>query len=147
MTIESTPNAAAASDRETLETLTIVDVDVHVHEDPAQLAEYADPPWDVGLREIAKVEERYLDLPGLSPRAEYRVPFPGGSHRRQIATSYFDTAVACYNLSRKSEAQQYAEKWRHAQGKLVEDPSGAIRRMLTGFIAEVMQRAAIRWGA
>ena len=30
--------------------------------------------------------------------------------RRQIATSYFDTAVACYNLSRKSEAQQYADK-------------------------------------
>jgi tetratricopeptide (TPR) repeat protein len=30
--------------------------------------------------------------------------------RRQIATSYFDTAVACYNLSRRSEAQQYAEK-------------------------------------
>src|SRR5262249_40584850 len=30
--------------------------------------------------------------------------------RRQIATSYFDTAVACYNLSRKTEAQQYAEK-------------------------------------
>jgi len=30
--------------------------------------------------------------------------------RRQIATSYFDTAVAFYNLSRKSDAQQYAEK-------------------------------------
>jgi tetratricopeptide (TPR) repeat protein len=30
--------------------------------------------------------------------------------RRQIATSYFDTAVAAYNLSRKSEAQQYAQK-------------------------------------
>ena len=30
--------------------------------------------------------------------------------RRQIATSWFDTAVACYNLSRKAEAQQYAEK-------------------------------------
>ncbi len=73
--------------RETLETLRIVDVDVHVHEDPAELAEYADPPWDVALREIAKVEERYLDLPGMSPRAEYRVPFPGGSNRRQIATS------------------------------------------------------------
>ena len=73
--------------RETLETITIVDVDVHVHEDPAQLAEYADPPWDEGLREIAKVEERYLDLPGISPRAEYRVPFPGGSNRRQIAAS------------------------------------------------------------
>jgi predicted TIM-barrel fold metal-dependent hydrolase len=71
----------------TLETVTIVDVDVHVHEDPSALAEYADPPWDVGLREIAKVEERYLDLPGISPRAEYRVPFPGGSNRRQIATT------------------------------------------------------------
>jgi tetratricopeptide (TPR) repeat protein len=30
--------------------------------------------------------------------------------RRQMATSWFDTAVACYNLSRKVEAQQYAEK-------------------------------------
>src|SRR5262245_6215608 len=29
--------------------------------------------------------------------------------RRQMATSWFDTAVACYNLARKSEAQQYAE--------------------------------------
>src|SRR6266480_3256918 len=74
-----------AEQRDTLETITIVDVDVHVHEDPAQMAEYADPPWDTGLREIAKVEERYLDLPGISPRAEYRVPFPGGSNRRQIA--------------------------------------------------------------
>jgi predicted TIM-barrel fold metal-dependent hydrolase len=39
------------------------------------------------LREIAKLPERYLDLPGMSPRAEYRVPFPGGSNRRQIVTS------------------------------------------------------------
>jgi tetratricopeptide (TPR) repeat protein len=29
--------------------------------------------------------------------------------RRQMATSWFDTAVACYNLSRRTEAQQYAE--------------------------------------
>jgi predicted TIM-barrel fold metal-dependent hydrolase len=84
LTVETKP---VAEQRDTLETITIVDVDVHVHEDPAQLAEYADPPWDTGLREIAKVEERYLDLPGISPRAEYRVPFPGGSNRRQIATS------------------------------------------------------------
>lgn len=76
-----------AASRETLEQLTVVDVDVHVHEDPAALADYADSPWDVGLREIAKVEERYLDLPGISPRAEYRVPFPGGSNRRQTVES------------------------------------------------------------
>jgi tetratricopeptide (TPR) repeat protein len=30
--------------------------------------------------------------------------------RRQMATSWFDIAVACYNLSRKADAQQYAEK-------------------------------------
>jgi tetratricopeptide (TPR) repeat protein len=30
--------------------------------------------------------------------------------RRQMATAWFDTAVACYNLARKSEALQYAEK-------------------------------------
>jgi uncharacterized protein len=75
------------SARETLEDVYVVDADVHIHEDPAALAEYADPPWDVGLREIAKVEERYLDLPGMTPRAEFRVPFPGGSNRRQMVTS------------------------------------------------------------
>jgi predicted TIM-barrel fold metal-dependent hydrolase len=73
--------------RETLADLFVVDADVHVHEDPEGLAEYSEPPWDVALREIAKVQERYLDLPGMSPRAEYRVPFPGGSNRRQIASS------------------------------------------------------------
>lgn len=81
------PGGSTARRRETLADVFVVDADVHVHEDPAELAQYADQPWDVALREIAKVEERYLDLPGLSPRAEYRVPFPGGSNRRQIVTS------------------------------------------------------------
>jgi predicted TIM-barrel fold metal-dependent hydrolase len=99
VTAESSSHAAVARERETLETLTVVDVDVHVHEDPAELAEYADPPWDVGLREIAKVEERYLDLPGLSPRAEYRVPFPGGSNRRQIVTSAGEMREGLLELS------------------------------------------------
>jgi uncharacterized protein len=75
------------SRRDELTSIPIVDADVHVHEDPAELAEYAEAPWDVALREIAKLPERYLDLPGMSPRADYRVPFPGGSNRRQIATT------------------------------------------------------------
>jgi uncharacterized protein len=87
MATDVSPSQAAANRRETLSDLFILDADVHVHEDPAELAEYADAPWDVGLREIATVQERYLDLPGISPRAEYRVPFPGGSNRRQVATS------------------------------------------------------------
>jgi predicted TIM-barrel fold metal-dependent hydrolase len=87
MAIDVSPGEAGTKRRETLAELFVLDADVHVHEDPAGLADYADPPWDVGLREIAKVQERYLDLPGISPRAEYRVPFPGGSNRRQIAAS------------------------------------------------------------
>jgi len=84
--------------KETLEDVHVVDADVHIHEDPAALAEYADPPWDVGLREIAKVEERYLDLPGMTPRAEFRVPFPGGSNRRQIVTSAAELGESLANL-------------------------------------------------
>ena len=87
MATDNSPAQGPAQRRETLAEMFVLDADVHVHEDPAELAEYADPPWDVGLREIAKVEERYLDLPGMSPRAEYRVPFPGGSNRRQTAST------------------------------------------------------------
>src|ERR1700745_3318254 len=87
MATDVSPGEAATRRREALADVFVLDADVHVHEDPGELAEYADPPWDVGLREIAKVEERYLDLPGISPRAEYRVPFPGGSNRRQIVES------------------------------------------------------------
>ena len=87
MATDVSPGEARANRRETLAELFVLDADVHVHEDPAELAEYADAPWDVGLREIATIQERYLDLPGMSPRAEYRVPFPGGSNRRQIAAS------------------------------------------------------------
>jgi predicted TIM-barrel fold metal-dependent hydrolase len=81
---ESLEAGARSGRRETLADLYVVDADVHVHEDPAELAEYAEPPWDVALREIAKVEERYLDLPAMSPRAEYRIPWPGGSNRPQV---------------------------------------------------------------
>jgi uncharacterized protein len=87
MATRVSPGESAGARRETLADLFVVDADVHVHEDPAELALYAEAPWDVALREIATVQERYLDLPGMSPRAEYRVPFPGGSNRRQIVTS------------------------------------------------------------
>src|SRR4051812_21266551 len=50
-----------------LSELLIVDTDVHVHESPGALAPYCDPPWDVALRAVADVPERYLDIPGFSP--------------------------------------------------------------------------------
>lgn len=91
------PAAQPGGTRETPQELWIVDTDVHVHEDPGELAAYAEPPWDVALREIAKVEERYLDLPALSPRAEFQIPWPGGSNRPQVV----ETAAAM----RTSEAR------------------------------------------
>ena len=81
------PAETAPATRETLADIFVVDADVHLHEDPAELAEYADPPWDTALREIAKVEERYLDLPAMSPRAEFRIPWPGGTNRPQVVSS------------------------------------------------------------
>jgi predicted TIM-barrel fold metal-dependent hydrolase len=62
----------------------IVDGDVHVHEQPAELAEYAPDPWDVALKQIAKIPERYMDLPGLSPNADFGIPFPGGIERSML---------------------------------------------------------------
>ena len=35
--------------KETLADLYVVDADVHVHENPAEMAEYADHPWDISL--------------------------------------------------------------------------------------------------
>ena len=52
--------------RERLDDLLIVDCDVHVHESPAALAPYCDPPWRTSLETVSQIEERYLDVPGLS---------------------------------------------------------------------------------
>src|SRR5438045_1645563 len=55
------------AERTPLSELLIVDADVHVHESPGALVEYCDGPWDVALRAVADVPERYLDIPGFSP--------------------------------------------------------------------------------
>jgi len=59
--------------------------------------------------EIASIEASY-DPPARKAAKIARREQYIAKGRRQIATSWFDTAVACYNLSRKAEAQQYAEK-------------------------------------
>jgi uncharacterized protein len=55
-----------SSRRERLEDLLVVDCDVHVHESAAALAPYCDPPWRTSLETVSDVQERYLDVPGLS---------------------------------------------------------------------------------
>ncbi len=65
--------------RETLEELVVVDVDVHLHEIPSEMAKYCDMPWRKSLEFQATIPERYLDSPGLSPGQDgLWAPFPGG---------------------------------------------------------------------
>ncbi|HET6448924.1 MAG TPA: amidohydrolase, partial [Conexibacter sp.] len=65
MSVTTQDPAPAA--REPLSDLLIVDVDVHVHESPGELAPYCDMPWSVALDNIADARETYLDIPSFSP--------------------------------------------------------------------------------
>ena len=67
--------------RETLESLYVVDADVPASTRIRPARRLRSHRGTSSLREIAKVEERYLDLPAISPRAEFRIPWPGGSNR------------------------------------------------------------------
>src|SRR3954447_9612315 len=82
--------AAEKSGRETLATTFVLDGDVHVNEPPGELAEYAEPPWDIALREIERIGGSYIGLPGMAPKADYSVPWPGGQNRSQIVTTAAD---------------------------------------------------------
>src|SRR3954465_10980295 len=75
-----TSTAPERARRIPLSDLLIVDTDVHVHESPGELAPYCDAPWDVALRNVADVPERYLDIPGFSPGSDGTPParFPSG---------------------------------------------------------------------
>jgi predicted TIM-barrel fold metal-dependent hydrolase len=73
--------------RETLRSTFVVDVDAHVREDVAAMAEYAENPWDVALAEAALGVEQGYYLRGVSTPVEMWPPFPGGSSRDQTVRS------------------------------------------------------------
>jgi uncharacterized protein len=59
----------------------IIDVDVHIHEDPAELAQFADG----ALRQALGVQpnpERWLDTPGYSPLTVYDLPIGEDPQRK-----------------------------------------------------------------
>ena len=65
--------------KEPLTDLLVVDLDVHLHESPGELAPYCDPPWDVALENIKDRPETYLDIPSFSPGVSdgsYQAKFP-----------------------------------------------------------------------
>lgn len=72
-----------------LEGITVVDVDVHIHEEPAALAPYCEMPWRKSLEFLETVPHRYLDIPGFAPQMSPYAPFPNaaGGKRRNTVTS------------------------------------------------------------
>src|SRR3982750_531211 len=85
------------AERTPLSELLIVDTDVHVHESPGALAPYCDPPWDVALRAVADVPERYLDIPGFSPAGDAPLPPPSRppTRRREWSTRRSRWSASC----------------------------------------------------
>ena len=66
--------------RQSLEEMLVVDVDVHLHEKPAEMAAYIDKRYRHSM-EIAGSfqDDRYLNLPGFAPGDTFYFPmYPGG---------------------------------------------------------------------
>jgi predicted TIM-barrel fold metal-dependent hydrolase len=76
----------------------ILDTDIHVNEPLLELADYIESPWDVGLREVAKFPLRYLDIPGVAPRADFVLPFPGGAFPAGTGAEYGVTVATAANM-------------------------------------------------
>src|SRR4026208_2116556 len=71
-----------------LQDITVVDVDIHIHESPEALAPYCEMPWRKSLEFLKDVPRRYLDIPGFAPAMSPYAPFPdSGGKRRNTVTS------------------------------------------------------------
>src|SRR2546425_2584477 len=70
-----------------LEGVTVVDVDVHIHETPAALAPHCPMPWRKSLETIAELPQPYMGLPGFSTYVYGWPVFPGLGARRTTASS------------------------------------------------------------
>ncbi|MBI3942487.1 MAG: amidohydrolase, partial [Chloroflexi bacterium] len=69
------------------ESIRIIDVDVHVHERPKEMAPYCDMPWRKSLEIMEEEPGRYIDIPGFAPSLRLDPPFPGGSAARKVFTA------------------------------------------------------------
>lgn len=69
------------------ESVYVVDVDVHLHEQPKEMAPYCDMPWRKSLEIMEEEPGRYNDIPGFSTGPRLDPPFPGGSPARKVHTA------------------------------------------------------------
>lgn len=66
--------------RQSLDEMLVVDVDIHLHEKPAEMAKYIDGPFRQSLEIAGRfTDDRYLALPGFAPGDNYYFPmYEGG---------------------------------------------------------------------
>ena len=86
---ETVVTEAKRQRKEPLTDLLVVDLDVHLHESPGELAPYADAPWDVALEHIKDNHESYLDMPSFSPGVtdgSYQAKFPTAHEGARVVT-------------------------------------------------------------
>ncbi|HVC32684.1 MAG TPA: amidohydrolase family protein [Chloroflexota bacterium] len=61
----------------TLDDVFVVDVDVHAHETPTELAPFTEAPWRTAVENAARLPRRYLDIPCYAPGGGG--PLPGAA--------------------------------------------------------------------
>lgn len=75
------------SDDGQTESIRVIDVDVHLHEQPKLMAKYCDLPWRKSLELMEEEVGRYNDIPGFSTGPRLDPPFPGGAAARKVMTA------------------------------------------------------------
>jgi predicted TIM-barrel fold metal-dependent hydrolase len=80
---------ASGKSKKLLEGLTVVDVDVHIHDTPAQLAPYCEMPWRKSLEAMKHLptDDYMVSLGGYSPQFDAAPPFPSGGRRQTVVTA------------------------------------------------------------
>jgi uncharacterized protein len=69
-----------------LDTLFVVDLDVHLNETPTDLIPFCPLPWRKSLEAIAKVPWRYLDIPGFAPQSAPWAVMPTIERRTTVSS-------------------------------------------------------------
>jgi len=69
------------------ESIRIVDVDVHIHEQPKLMAPYCDMPWRKSLELMVEEPGRYNDIPVFSTGPRLYPQFTGVSAASKVFTA------------------------------------------------------------
>lgn len=87
---DSTLQAPASKALKLLQGMNVVDVDVHINDRPQALLPYCELPWRKTLEHLAKLPQRYLDIPSYAPSINPWPSFPQGTGARRMQVNSAD---------------------------------------------------------